>query len=139
MLTVRDTAGALLRSGGVYVLAGTDFGGARRRLANLLAELAGDIATRFTSTLRRGSPEPLKVRREFIRKVIATDPVIDEVKGESSTLRYHSPVLQQTVEAMFTVLAAWRTVDARLRRALGPARANETHQLLEAIPTELRA
>jgi hypothetical protein len=74
-----------------------------------------------------------------IRKVIATDPVVDEVKGESSTLRYHSPVLQQAVDAMFAVLAAWRTVDARQRRALGPARANETHQLLEAIPTELRA
>src|SRR5258708_29619161 len=51
------------------VLAGTDFGGARRRLANLLAELAGDIASRFASTLRRGSPEPQTVRREFIRKV----------------------------------------------------------------------
>src|SRR5271156_6478866 len=55
------------------------------------------------------------VRRELIRKVIATDPVIDEVKGESSTLRYHSPALQQAVDAMFAVLAAWRTVDARLR------------------------
>ena len=139
MLTVRDTAGALLRSGGVYVLAGTDFGGARRRLANLLAELAGDIATRFTSTLRRGSPEPLTIRREFIRRVIATDPVIDEVKGESSTLRYHSPVLQQAVDAMFTVLAAWRTVDARLRRAPGSSGAQEALHVLHTIPAELRA
>src|SRR6201993_1448045 len=39
------------------VLAGTDFGGAQRRLAALLAELARDIAARFTATLRRGSPE----------------------------------------------------------------------------------
>ena len=121
------------------VLAGTDFGGARRRLANLLAELAGDIATRFTSTLRRGSPEPLTIRREFIRRVIATDPVIDEVKGESSTLRYHSPVLQQAVDAMFTVLAAWRTVDARLRRAPGSSGAQEALHVLHTIPAELRA
>src|ERR1700757_1898291 len=41
------------------VLAGTDFGGARQRLAKLLAELAGDIASGFTSTLQRGSPESL--------------------------------------------------------------------------------
>jgi uncharacterized membrane protein YccC len=122
------------------VLAGTDFGGARRRLASLLAELAGDIAARFTSTLRRGSPESSAqaVRRELVRKVIATDPVIDEVKGESATLRYHSPVLQQAVDAMFAALAAWRTVDARLRRASGSSGAREAFQVLRTIPTELR-
>jgi uncharacterized membrane protein YccC len=121
------------------VLAGTDFGGARHRLAKLLAELAGEIAGRFMLTLRRGSPEPLTARREFIRRVIATDPVIDEVKGESSTLRYHSPVLQQAVDAMFAVLAAWRTVDARLRRAPDSSGAHETLHVLRTIPAELRA
>ncbi|HUO00019.1 MAG TPA: FUSC family protein [Bradyrhizobium sp.] len=122
------------------VLAGTDFGGAQRRLAELLADLAGDISSRFTATLRRGSPESLtqKVRREFIRRVIATDPVIDEVKGESSTLRYHSPVLQQAVDAMFAVLAAWRVVDARLRREPVSSGVQETHHVLSAIPSELR-
>jgi len=122
------------------VLAGTDFGAAQRRLAELLADLAGDIASRFTATLRRGNPEPLTqtMRREFIRRVIATDPVIDEVKGESATLRYRSPVLQQAVDAMFAVLAAWRIVDSRLRRALGSSGAQETHYVLSAIPTELR-
>src|SRR6201987_6062403 len=121
------------------VLAGTDFGGAQRRLASLLAELAGDIATRFTLTLRGGSPEGREVRREFIRRVIASDPVIDEVKGESSTLRYHSPVLHRAVDAMFAVLAAWRTVDARLRRASGSSGAREALLVLGTIPTELRA
>jgi uncharacterized membrane protein YccC len=121
------------------VLAGTEFGGARRRLAKLLAELAGDIAGRFMLTLRRGSPEPLTTRREFIRRVIATDPVIDEVKGESSTLRYHSPVLQHAVDALFGGLAAWRTVDARLRRAPDSSGAHETLHILRTIPGELRA
>jgi uncharacterized membrane protein YccC len=122
------------------VLAGTDFGGSRQRLAKLLAGLAGDIASRFMSTLRRGSPESLtqKDRREFIRRVIATYPVIDEVKGESATLRYHSPVLQQSVDAMFAVLAAWRTADARLKRTVGSSGAHEAHQVLNAIPVELR-
>jgi uncharacterized membrane protein YccC len=120
------------------VLAGTDFGGAQRRLASLLAELAGDIAARFTSTLRRGSPEGRAVRREFIRRVIAADPLVDEVKGESATLRYHSPVLHRAVDAMFAVLAAWRTVDARLRHALGSSGAHEEPHVLGTIPMELR-
>lgn len=122
------------------VLAGTDFGTARRRLAKLLADLVGEIASRFTTTLRRGSPESWtqKVRRAFIGRVIATDPVIDEVKGESSTLRYHSPVLQQAIDAMFAALAAWRVVDSRLRREPGPFGAEEAHRVLRAVPAELR-
>jgi len=120
------------------VLAGTDFGGAQRRLAGLLAELTGEIAARFTSTLQRGNPEGQTVRREFIRRVIVIDPVIDEVKGESSTLRYHSPVLHQAVDAMFAMLAAWRTVDAGLRHAPGSSVAREALHVLRAIPTELR-
>jgi uncharacterized membrane protein YccC len=120
------------------VLAATDFGGARRRLAGLLAEVAGEVAARFTSTLRRGDPEGQTVRREFIRRVIAIDPVIDEVKGESSTLRYHSPVLHEAVDAMFAVLAAWRTVDAGLRHAPSSSGAREALHVLRTIPTELR-
>jgi uncharacterized membrane protein YccC len=120
------------------VLAGTDFGGARRRLAGLLAELAGEIAARFTSTLERGNPEGQTVRREFIRRVIAIDPVIDEVKGESSTLRYHSRVLQQAVDAMFSILAAWRTVDAGIRHAPGSSGAREALHVLRTIPADLR-
>ena len=120
------------------VLAGTDFGGAQRRLAGLLAELTGEIAARFTSTLQRGNPEGQTVRREFIRRGIAIDPVIDEVKGESSTLRYHSPVLHQAVDAMFAMLAAWRTLDAGLRHAPGSSGAREALHVLRTIPTELR-
>jgi uncharacterized membrane protein YccC len=120
------------------VLAGTDFGGAQRRLSRLLAELAADIATRFTSTLRRGRAEEQTVRREHIRRVIAADPVIDEVKGESSTLRYHSSVLHQAIDALYAVLAAWRTVDATLRRTSDSSAASESLHVLRTIPTELR-
>jgi uncharacterized membrane protein YccC len=120
------------------VLAGTDFGGSRRRLADLLAGVTGEVAARFTSTLQRGDPEARTLRREFIRRVIAIDPVIDEVKGESSTLRYHSPVLQQAVDAMFAVLAGWRTVDAGLRHVSASSRAREALRVLQAIPAELR-
>ena len=120
------------------VLAGTDFGRSRRRLAGLLAELAGNIATRLASTLRRGTPEARSVRRDFIRRVIAVDPVVDEVKGESSTLRYHSPLLHQAIDAMYAVLAAWRTIDAALRRAPHSLSADEALLVLNTVPAELR-
>src|ERR1700719_2961997 len=69
------------------VLAGTDFGGAPRRLATLFAALSAEIAGRFTGSLALTGPEPLDtqpMRRELARRVIALDPVIDEVIGESS-------------------------------------------------------
>src|SRR6201982_2496188 len=59
------------------VLAGTDFGGAKRRLAKSLAELAGEMAARFTSTLRRGGPGGRRVRRDLIRRVLAHTPIVD--------------------------------------------------------------
>ena len=65
------------------VLAGTDLGGARRRLAGLFAALAAEITGRFTGMLAlAGSelPETQPIRRELVRRVIALDPVIDEAK-----------------------------------------------------------
>jgi uncharacterized membrane protein YccC len=109
------------------VLAGTDFGRAPRRLAALFAALSGDLARRFVAALSLAgteAPETAPVRREFIRKVIALDPVIDEAIGESSRLRYHSPVLQAAIEGLFAALAAWRAVEGRLT-ALPPDAARQ--------------
>ncbi|HYZ84073.1 MAG TPA: FUSC family protein, partial [Bryobacteraceae bacterium] len=85
------------------VLAGTDLGGARRRLATLIAGLATGIVTKFTATLQTAGPnlpDTQPIRRDFIRRVIALDPIIDQVVGESSEIHYHSPVLQQAVEGL---------------------------------------
>jgi hypothetical protein len=79
------------------VLAGTDLGGARRRLAALVASISAEITWGFVGTLSLTGPqlsETQPVRRALIRRVTALDPVIDEAIGESSRLRYHSPVLQ---------------------------------------------
>src|SRR6266481_3205071 len=97
------------------VLAATDFGGGQRRLATLFAALSAEIAGRFTGSLALAGPElpeTQSMRREFTRRVIALDPVIDEAIGESPQLRYHSPVLQAAVNGLFAALAAWRTVAA---------------------------
>src|SRR6202521_1202258 len=52
------------------VLAGTDLGGARRRVAMLLAAISAEIAGRFTGTLALAGPdlpETQPVRRELVR------------------------------------------------------------------------
>jgi Fusaric acid resistance protein family len=103
------------------VLAGTDFGAARRRLVELFAALSAEIARRFTGTLAQGGSAPTQsIRRELVRRVIALDPVIDEVIGESSRLRHHSPVLQEAVEGLFAALAGWRYGGGAARAAARP-------------------
>ena len=99
------------------VLAGTDLGGARRRLAASFAALPAEIAGRFLIMLKEAGPnlpETQPMRRELLRRVIALEPAIDAAKGESSQIRYHSPVLQMAVDGLFSTLAAWRTVAALL-------------------------
>ena len=85
----------------------TDLGGASRRLASLFASVSAEIAGRFIGSLSLTGldlSETQAARRELVRQVTALDPVIDEALGESSRLRYHSPVLQAAVDGLF---AAW--------------------------------
>ncbi|MGC2201364.1 MAG: FUSC family protein [Stellaceae bacterium] len=124
------------------VLAGTDFGGARRRLATLFAALSAEIAGRFTGTLVLAGPDlpdTQPVRRELVRRVTALDPVIDEAIGESSQLRYRSPVLQRAVDGLFAALAGWRTVAVHLVRVLHDQARQEADAVLQAVPLELRS
>src|SRR6201993_1497776 len=79
------------------VLAGTDLGGAQRRLPESFANLAAEIMGRFGRMLDLAEaqlPDTKAERGEFVRRVIALDPVIDQALGESSHVRYHSPKLQ---------------------------------------------
>jgi uncharacterized membrane protein YccC len=124
------------------VLAGTDFGQARRRLGTLFAGLSAEIAGRFTGTLAIGGAEfeeTQATRRELVRRVIALDPVIDEAFGESSQLRYHSPVLQNAVDGMFAALAGWRTAAVHLARLGHDQARQQANAILQAIPQELRS
>src|ERR1700686_4742482 len=79
------------------VLAGTDFGGARRRLDVQFAELSAEIPRRLLVPFLLGGrelPETRPVRSDLVRHVIALDPVVDQALGESSDLRHRSPILQ---------------------------------------------
>src|ERR1700693_5897772 len=90
------------------VLAATDMGDARCRLAVLLAEITAEIMRQFGDTLSRAgpaAPDSRPNRRELIRRVVALEPVIDEAIGESAQLRAHSSIVQAAVARMFDALA----------------------------------
>jgi uncharacterized membrane protein YccC len=124
------------------VLAGTDFGQARRRLATLFAAISSEITRRYAGTLAVAGAnfdDTQEVRREIVRRVIALDPVIDEAFGESSQLRYHSPVLQTAVKGLLAALASWRAVAVHLRSLTANRARQDADAVLEAIPEELRS
>jgi uncharacterized membrane protein YccC len=124
------------------VLAGTDLGGARRRLATLFAAISVEIAGRFTGTLVSAGAEfesTQTIRRELVRRVIALDSVIDEALGESSQLRYHSPVLQQALDGLVVALASWRTAALVLARLPESSARQEASAVLARVPEPLRA
>lgn len=124
------------------VLAGTDFGGARRRLAGLFAALTAEIKGQFTGMLGLAGPEMPETqpaRRELVRRVIALDPVIDVAKGESAQIRYHSPALQVAVDGLFAALAGWRTVAVLLTRLPHAEVRQAADAVLQSIPPELRS
>jgi uncharacterized membrane protein YccC len=124
------------------VLAGTDLGGAQRRLAESFAILAGEITTRFTAMLEQAGlevqdsqPQP----REFVRRVIVLDPEVDQALGESSELRYHSSTLQAAVYGLFTALDGWRGVAAHLRALPDKLAHQRAEWVLRSLPAQMRS
>jgi uncharacterized membrane protein YccC len=121
------------------VLAATDFGGARRRLAGLFASIAADIIGQCIGTLLQPGPNIPDTRRELIRRVVALDPIIDEAIGESSRLHYHSPIFQLAVDGLFAALAGWRIVATHLARLPRQQARVEADAVLQSFPDSLRA
>jgi uncharacterized membrane protein YccC len=122
------------------VLAATDMGDARGRLAALLAEITAEIMRQFGDTLSRAgpaAPDSRPNRRELIRRVVALEPVIDEAIGESSQLRAHSSIVQAAVARMFDALASWRTVAARLNEVRPDLAGADAKVILQHLPPDL--
>jgi uncharacterized membrane protein YccC len=122
------------------VLAGTDLGDARRQLAALFANLATGIMAKFTGTLQAAGPDQpdtRPVRRDFIRRVIALNPSIDQTIGESSQIRYHLPVLQKAVDGLFATLSGWRAIANHLVRLPDDQAMAEAATVLQSLPTGL--
>ena len=122
------------------VLAGTDLGGARRRLAGLFAALSEEITNCFAVTLTSAGArfeEMQAVRRDLVGRVIALEPVIDEGIGESSQLRYRSPVLQDAGDGLFAALAGWRAVAVHLAQMPEDRATEQAGLVLKSIPRAL--
>ena len=123
------------------VLAATDVGDAARRLGALVADITAEIMRQLALTLSRAgpaAPDSRAIRRELIRRVIALEPVIDEVIGESSQLRAHSPILHAAVNGLLDALASWRTVAAHLREAPDWVR-RDAASVLHRLPRDVYA
>ena len=124
------------------VLAATDFGGTPRQLAALFASLCAGIMGQFVGALASAAPElqdTQSVRREFVRRTIALDPTIDQSLGESSRLRYHSPILQNAVDGLFGALAGWRAVANHVARLPHDEARREAGVILQILPKEVRS
>jgi uncharacterized membrane protein YccC len=124
------------------VLAGTDFGTARRRLAGQIAGLAAEITGRLGagfSLVGREQAGTQEVRRDLIRRVIALDPIIDQAVGESANLRYRSGILQGAVDGLFAALAGWRTAAHHLELSSSGEGRGEGAAILEQLPPALRS
>ena len=124
------------------VLAGTDLGGARRRLAALFAALSAEIASGFTDEFDPAGPNLLEsrpVRRSLLRKVIGLDPVIDEAIGESSRLRSHSAALQAAVRGLFAAVAGWRIVATHLAQLPTDEARRDADAIRRNVPPGLRS
>jgi uncharacterized membrane protein YccC len=122
------------------VLAATDLGGARRRLAAAFADLAAETAGRFTRMLLLAgpqAPDTQSERRELLRRIIALEPAVDQTLGESSHVRFHALTLERAVHGLLRALDGWRRVATHLSRSAGQEiRLGET--ILCRIPSELR-
>ena len=124
------------------VLALTDRGDARRRLAALFAGLAAGIMGHFVRTLAMAGADftdTQPMRRDLLRQTIALDPIIDQALGESSQIRYYSPILQQAVDGMFAALDAWRTIANHLATLPSNEAQAESAAILHTLPPELRS
>ncbi len=124
------------------VLGATDFGLAQRRLAAGFAGLAAEIMGGFAQTLASagaGFAEIQELRRDLLRRVIALEPAIEEAIGESSQLRYDSPVLKSASAGLCAALAGWRSVSVMLLLRQGDDLVRQEAQaVLARMPEELR-
>jgi uncharacterized membrane protein YccC len=122
------------------VLAGTDLGDAPSRLASALGSLAEQITKGFVATIESGGSQfaaTQAVRRDFLRRIIALDPQIDEAIGESSGLRYHSSTLQDASDGLFAAMAGWREIAVLFSRMPEDHAREEAALVLQHIPSEL--
>jgi len=122
------------------VLALTDLGHSRRKLAAECAALSSAIMDGFAAAFATASgnlDQFRALRRDLLRRVIALDPMIDAAIGEASDLRYRSAVLQRGVSGLMETISAWRKVAFAIALngdAITAREASAVHDLLPKAP-----
>jgi uncharacterized membrane protein YccC len=127
---------------GGIVLAGTDLGGAERRLALSFAALANEISGQFFRVLNAAGRQPSESqneRRDLVRRVVLLDPMVDQVFGESTWARYHAPTLERAVYGLFSALDGWRAVATHLSELPRDVDRQMLQAIRHSIPPELRS
>jgi uncharacterized membrane protein YccC len=124
------------------VLASTDLGGARRRLATMLATLAAQATVGLVGSLSLtwdAQEEPRALRRALIRRVTVLHTVMDHAAGEISGLPFRPRVLQAAVDGSFTTLSNWRVIETHLGRSPASEIAADCAAIQRCLPPELRS
>lgn len=122
------------------VLASTDLGNARRRLASELAALAGDISHRFGGSLAQGGAsegDTRPKRHALATRIVALSPLVDEALGEVSDLRHRVATLRAATEGLVAALSGWRAV-ANCLEELPQEDRREAEAIFRLYPAPLR-
>ena len=121
------------------VLALTDIGRSRRKLAAELASLSTAIMDGFADCFLTASSDLAQfqgLRRDLLRRIIALDPTIDAAIGEASDLRYRSPVLQRAVSGLVETISAWRKAAYEIALNHNPATEREARAVYDELPRD---
>ena len=121
------------------VLALTDLGHSRRKLAAELASLSTAIMDGFADCFVAASSELTQfqgLRRDLLRRVIALDPMIDAAIGEASELRYRSRVLQRAVTGLTETISAWRKAAYEIALNGHASTRSEARAVYDQLPRE---
>ena len=123
------------------VLASTDVGHARGKLTGVIAKLCSEIAGGLVGALaQRAARQDASrmVRRGLITQVAALDALVDNVLGESPTLRFRPRELQAAMDGLFNALSGWRGIAIHIERRDAEAE-DEAAAILDRLPGFLRA
>ena len=120
------------------VLALTDLGHSRRKLAGELAALSTAIMDGFADcfVIRANLDQFRTLRRELLRRVIALDPMINSAIGEASDLRYRSRVLRRAVSGLMNTISAWRKVAFEIELNCNAATQRDARAVHDDLPRE---
>ncbi|MFZ0602670.1 MAG: FUSC family protein, partial [Roseiarcus sp.] len=124
------------------VLALTDLGHSRRKLATEFATLSTAIMDGFADCFVAAGVNLQQYqarRRELLRRVIALDPIIDSAIGEASDLRYRSAALQRAVTGLMVTLSNWRKAVFEINRNRTEATQHDARAVYDRLPRERAA